>query len=289
MSIPFKMRPIGQRPGLPGVFTELEYLESSGTQYFLIDEPVKKGTGVYADVQLVDSRLAKNGYYLYAYNLLFNSTYRLYAGLNGAARYIHNDEYGNYGSLLKAYSADGRYSLEYNFKNSGEKVLTTSAGTGTQAITAGYIKSATKFPLFAVWREYEGTSGAIAASQRVYSLRMTQGAELTRDMVPVLNAAGAPGLWDKVKRVFIGNAGKGTFGYRIRTTGVTVTPMSLRDPWRVAPSGVWARQIAANALDVVADTELADGEELGYTWYANVGEAYECFGVVPEGDEILTE
>lgn len=289
MSIPFKMRPLGLRPGLPVGFTELEYLESSGTQYFLIDEPFKKGSGVYADVQLVDSRLAQNGYYLYFSNIFFNSTYRLYAGLNGTARYIHNDEYGNYGSLLKAYSADGRYAWEYNFKNSGEKVLTTSAGTYTQAITAGYVKSSSKFPMFGIWREDKGTSSVISASQRVYSLRMTQGAELTRNMVPVLNAEGSPGLWDKVKRVFIGNAGKGTFGYRIRTTGVTVTPMSLRDPWRVAPSGVWARQIAENELDVVADTELADGEELGYTWYANVGEAYEGFGVVPEGDEILTE
>ena len=269
---------------LPRGFTELEYLEASGTQYLLVDEPFTKGSGVYMDVHLTDSRLSQNGYYLYAYNLFFNSTYRLYAGLNGAARYIHNDEYGNYGSLLKAYSSDGRYSFWYNFRNSGEKVLTTSAGTYTQAITAGYVKSSSKFPMFGIWREHEKTSSVISASQRVYSLRMTQGAELTRDMVPVLNAAGAPGLWDKVNRVFIGNAGKGTFGYRIKRTGEAVAPMSLRDPWRVAPSGVWAKLKAENELDVVADTEMEDGEPLGYTWHANVGDAYDAYGIVIQED-----
>ena len=267
---------------LPRGFTELEYLESSGTQYFLIDEPFKKGSGIYADVQLVDSRLAQNGYYLYAYNLLFNSTYRLYAGLNGAARYIHNDEYGNYGSLLKAYSADGRYSLEYNFKNSGEKVLTTSAGTKTQEITAGYIKSATKFPLFAIWREYEGTSGVISASQRVYSIQITQGAELTRDLVPVLDAAGTPCLYDRVGKSCIYNAGSGTFGYRVKRTGEDIAPMSLRDPWRVAPSGVWAKLKAENELDVVADTDDVTGD--GWEWYATVADAYEGLGVAMPDD-----
>ena len=282
------MRPLGLRPGLPVGFTELEYVESNGTQYFLIAEPFKKGSGVYADVQLVDSRLAQNGYYLYAYNLLFNSSYRLYAGLNGTARYIHNDEYGNYGSLLKAYSADGRYALEYNYRNSGQKILTTSAGTYTQAITAGYVKSSSKFPMLGIWRELESTSSVISASQRVYSVRMTQGAELTRDLVPVLDAAGTPCLYDRVGKSCVYNAGSGTFGYRVKRTGKESTPMSLRDPYYVPPSGVYARKVGENELEIVADTELADGEELGYTWYANVAEAYEHFGIVPQ-EEFSTE
>ena len=272
---------------LPKGHTELEYIESSGTQYLLINEPFTKGSGVYADVQLVDSRLAQNGYFCYAYNLLFNSTYRLYAGLNGTAHYLHNDEYGNYGSLLRAYSADGRYAFEYNFRNSGQKILTTSAGTYTQAITAGYVKSSSKFPMLGIWRELESTSSVISASQRVYSVRMTQGAELTRDLVPVLDAAGTPCLYDRVGKSCVYNAGSGTFGYRVKRTGKESTPMSLRDPYYVPPSGVYARKAGENELEIVADTDDVTGD--GWEWFANTAEAYEHFGIVPQGEELLTE
>ena len=211
-------------PDLPVGFIELEYLESSGTQYLLIDEPFKQGTGVYVDVHLTDSRLAQNGYYLYIYTLMFNQSYRLYAGLNGTARQIHNDEYGNWGSLLKAYSSDGRYSVGYNFRNSGQKILTTSAGTYTQAITAGYVKSASKFPLYGTWREDTGAGSPRQGTQRVFSLQMTQDDVVTRDLVPVLDAAGTPCLHDKISRQCFRNLGTGTFGYKIKATGETVAP-----------------------------------------------------------------
>lgn len=265
--------------GVPPQYTTLEYLESSGTQYLLIDEPFKTGSGVYVDVHLTDSRLAQNSYYLYFYQLNFNSTYRIYAGLNGTARYIHNDEYGNYGSLLRAYSSDGRYSFGYNFRNSGQKILTTSAGTYTQAITAGYVKSSSKFPVFCIWRENEKTSAPQKCSQRVFSLQMTQGDVMTRDLVPVLNADGVPGMYDKVSKTFIANAGTGTFGYRIKTPVSDTMPLDLDDPYYTAPSGVWAKLIAENTLDIIADTDLAEGTTQGYTWFANSGDAYQYFNI----------
>lgn len=203
-------------PDFPTGLTPLEYIESNGTQYLLIDEPFKTGSGIYAEVHLTDSRLTQNGYYLYLYNLLFTSYYRLYAGLNGTARYIHNDEYGNYGSLLRAYSTDGRYTFGYNFRNSGEKTLTTSAGTYTQAITSGYVKSSSKFPVFGIWREYEKTSTPIVCTQRVFSLQMTQGSEITRDLIPVLDASGKPCMYDKVSRQCFYNQGSGEFTYKIK-------------------------------------------------------------------------
>jgi hypothetical protein len=214
-------------PDLPVGFVELEYLESSeGKQYFLIDEPFTKGSGVYADIHLTDSRFTQNGYYLYCYNLLFNTNYRLYAGLNGAARYIHNDEYGNHGSLLRAYSTDGRYTFGYNFRNSGQKILTTSSGTYTQAITAGYVKSASKFPLFCTYRVDTGVVTIRQCTQRVLSMQMTQGDAITRDLVPVLDAEGTPCLHDKISRQCFYNQGAGVFGYKIKATGEVVAPVN---------------------------------------------------------------
>ena len=213
-------------PDLPVGFIELEYLESGGPQYLLIDEPFTKGSGVYVDVHLTDSHFTQNGYYLYAYTLMFNSTYRLYAGLNGTARYIHNDEYGNWGSTLKAYSSDGRYSVGYNFRNSGQKILTTSAGTYTQAITAGYVKSSSKFPMFGIWREDTVAGSPRQCTQRVFSMQMTQGDVMTRDLVPVLDADGTPCMFDKLSKTCFRNAGTGTFGYKIKATGETVAPVN---------------------------------------------------------------
>ena len=262
---------------LPDGFTELEYLESSGTQYFLLDYQFTTNSGISADVQLTDSRLTQNNYYLYFYNLLFNINDRLYVGLNGAANYIHNDEYGNHGSLLKAYSSDGRYSFKYNYKNSKEKVLTTSEGTKTQATTANYVKGSTKFPLFTLWREVEQTSSPYSHSQRVYSLQFTQGDVITKDLVPVLNAEGEAGLYDKINKTFIPNTGSGTFGYRIKFTNNDIAPLSLRDPYYVAPSGVYAKLIGENQLEIVADTEEVHGDD--YVRFDSAIEAYEHFNV----------
>ena len=272
---------------LPKGFTELEYLESSGTQYLLIDEPFTTGSGVYMDVHLTDSRLTQNGYYLYCYNLIFNNYDRLYAGLNGAARYIHNDEYGNHGSLLRAYSTDGRYTFGYNFRNSGQKILITSAETQIRVITAGYVKRSSKFPVFGIWNEYNKSSSARDGSQRLFCLQMTQGDEMTRDMVPVLDAAGTPCLYDRVDKSCVYNAGSGIFGYRVKRTGAASAPMSLRDPYYTAPSGVYARLVAENALEILADTEEISGD--GWERFANTAEAYEHFGIVPQEEELLTE
>lgn len=95
-------------------------------------------------------------------------------------------------------------------------------------------------------------------------------------------------MYDKVSKTCIYNAGTGSFGYRIKRTGAEAAPMSLRDPWRVTPSGVYARPVAENELEILADTEETTGD--GWEWFANVADAYEHFGIAPEmEDEFLTE
>ncbi len=91
-------------------------------------------------------------------------------------------------------------------------------------------------------------------------------------------------MYDKVSRTCFYNAGSGSFGYRIKRTGETVAPMSLRDPWRVAPSGVYARVNGENELELVADTDETTGE--GWEWFANTAEAYARFGIVPEEEHL---
>ena len=121
---------------------------------------------------------------------------------------------------------------------------------------------------------------------KLFAARITEGKQQVRDLVPVLDENGTPCLFDKVSPQCFYNTGKGTLGYRIKRTGETVALMSLRDPWRVAPSGVYARKVGENELELVADTEETTGE--GWEWFANTAEAYAHFGIVPQ-EEFLTE
>ena len=121
----------------------------------------------------------------------------------------------------------------------------------------------------------------------VYSFRMQDGeGNVVLDLVPILDADDTPCMYDRVSKLRFYNSGTGTFGYRIKRTGETVAPMSLRDPWRVAPSGVYARPTGDKELEVLADTEETTGE--GWEWFSNTSEAYEYFGIVSE-EELLTE
>lgn len=91
-------------------------------------------------------------------------------------------------------------------------------------------------------------------------------------------------MYDKISKQCFYNAGTGTFGYRIKTSGETVAPFARRDPYYTAPSGVYARLIAENTLDIIADTDIAAdaAEQAGYTWHPNTGEAYTTYDITPE-------
>lgn len=120
---------------------------------------------------------------------------------------------------------------------------------------------------------------------KIFWAKMSDGENIVRDLIPVLDENGTPCMYDKVSHKCFYNIRKGTFGYRIKTTGATSAPMSLRDPYYTAPSGVYARLAGENELDILADTEEPLGE--GWEWFANTGEAYEHFGIVQD-EEFLT-
>jgi hypothetical protein len=101
-------------------------------------------------------------------------------------------------------------------------------------------------------------------------------------------------MWDTVSRRKLPNDGTGRFGYRIKGEDEGVPPNATtyslrapRDPYYVAPSGVYARTVGENKLEILADTEETTGE--GWVWFANTGEAHAHFGIVQDNEELLTE
>lgn len=181
--------------------------------------------------------------------------------------------FGDFGEMYLSWDVDTSVFHTYYMDNTnlmfdGSPVLTIDTAPFTN----------TRFPAYLFKYNSTTQNGFIG---RVTSCILYRSGRKMQELIPALrNADGVPGMWDKVSKQFFVNSGAGTFGYRIKRGGAPVSPMSLRDPWRVAPSGVYARLIAENELEIVADTEEVPGE--GWEWFTNTAEAYEYFGITEQ-------
>lgn len=248
---------------LPEGFTELEYLESSGTQYLRLpalnitsddsvnlDFSVSAYSGAAADGVFSAYKFG-SGEYLRAF--LTNPTSGLTLAFAWGGGTIGGTKISLNEKLAVLFSGS---KIELN----GTQVATP------QVVTFSYsdFVLCTQRALNQYWHSLI----------KLFSFAVPGKCRL----IPALrNADGVAGMWDAVSKQFFTNAGTGVFGYRVKGAPAA---FSLRDPHRVAPSGVWAKLKAANELDIIADTELDDGEPLGYTWHSNVGEAYDAYGIV---------
>lgn len=275
---------------LPAGFTELEYLESSGTQY--IDTGiVTDGTyTISARMQLFASgrdvwgRRSNNGNAEGNELPYGNSVFSTYSDTTMVLNYVWRGFNRNSPFDLKQIHDYVVVEGQKAFKVDGVSMTISALNTwANKAVNLDGLSH------FLYWSNLSnGVSRSGKANASIYSFSIQDGAGNTvLDFVPVLrNADGVAGMWDKVSKQFFENIGTGSFGYRIKRTGETSAPMSLRDPWRVAPSGVYARIIAENELELVADTEEVTGE--GWEWFSNTAEAYARFGFAPE-EKLLTE
>ena len=256
---------------LPKGFTELEYLESSGTQ-FIDTGIVTDGTYTIAatlrgnNVGGSNDILGRRGSDGASFAQRFSRTYWLIAF------------YYVWGGQLSENQLNSAQIHDYIVTEGQKRIIVDGKSFNLNALNMSEVNasnpSSKTHYLFAA---NGGNRGQVC----FYSFRMADGVgNVVLDFVPVLNKDGEPGMFDRVSKRFFENIGTGTFGYRIKRTGETSAPMSLRDPWRVAPSGVYARRAGENELEVLADTEETTGE--GWEWFANTGEAYEHFGIVQD-------
>ncbi len=273
---------------LPGGFTELEYLESSGTQYI--------NTGIVTD----------GTYTISARMQLFSGNKDVWGrrSNNGNAE-GNTSPYGN--SLLNTYNEalvainyvwrgynrnspfDLKQTHDYVVTEGKKAFIVDGVSQSISALNQWAVKAVNLDNLshFLFWSNASANVTRLGkASASIYSFRMQDGAgNVVLDFVPVLNADGVPGMYDKVSKQFFDNDGTGTFGYRIKATGDYSAPLSLRDPYYVAPSGVYAKLIAENELEIVADTEEVQGDD--WVHFANTSEAYEHFGITFEDETLV--
>ena len=183
---------------LPEGYTQVEYIQSSGTQYIDTGFKPNQDTRVVMDAQLnaVPS----------AHAFLFGG--RTGSGSNSftflwyATPKTFRADYGvNDGGLDSSVSATSRLKLDYN------KNIVNLNGT-VYSHTYQTFASPANMTLFCV--NSNGTKSAYA-SMKLYSLQIYDNGVLARDYVPCKNSSGVAGLFDMVNSAFYQNAGTGTF------------------------------------------------------------------------------
>ena len=202
-----------QTARLPDGYTELTYIQSSGTQYIDTGFKPNQDTRVVGDMQFMDNT-SGNPASLFGYR---KST--------SAQRY----EFFQYNNLLYSpynTSAGSTISMTTNKisidKNKGTTLVN---GSALSTITYANFQCSGNLYLFAL--NNNGSVTNVNGNKRIYSCQIYDNGTLTRNFVPCKNPSGVVGMYDMVNNVFYQNSGTGTF-----TAGDEWKPSQQMKFWR---------------------------------------------------------
>ena len=181
---------------LPSGYTQLEYIQSSGTQYIDVGFKPNQDTRITASV-------------IWPLSGASRSNYLCGARQSGSSKkYAINGYGGKYESHYGTNTVSAWNSVSEQFSIDKNKNVTTIYGV-TVTQEAQTFQCPVNMFLFAM-----NNNGAMysPASVKLYQFSVYDNGTLVRDFIPCKNTGGAVGLWDDVNSVFYGNAGTGTFG-----------------------------------------------------------------------------
>lgn len=178
---------------LPSGYTQLEYLQSTGTQY--IDSGVVGSSNTRVVVDFAITALGSGTTFVFGAQGTDSVRYTL--GITSAG--VFRSDYGTEMTSGKTAVLNTRYKADKN-----QNVCTVNDSTITS--TAQTFTGTTNIYLFA--RSYSSLS---YSQIKLYSCKIYSNGTLIRNMVPVKNSAGTLGMYDTVNGVFYANAGSGTF------------------------------------------------------------------------------
>jgi hypothetical protein len=209
---------IASTPDLPSGFTELEYLESNGTQYIDTGEFLDSEWSVTITAANTDTGSNTNSFGLFGFSypapLRFVLSVYMEIPNHTMVAWVGLAEFGKE-FLDRTVNSSVFHTYSMN------KSMLTFDGSPALAIQATPFTNTT-YTSFLF--KYNGTAqnGFIG---RVTSCILYQGNSKKRDFRPVLDAAGIPCMYDTVSHTCFPNVGKGTFGYKIKATGEMVAPV----------------------------------------------------------------
>lgn len=182
---------------IPSGYVEVEYLESSGTQY--IDTGFKP--------KLDTTRIVFDGYSLTSrslFGVIENSNrFGITGTVSGNDIIVRFDYAQTLYSPIVLLKERRRYELDKNVAKIDGQVITT--------FTLSAVSLTLNEFLFA--RNFDGTSGDFATG-KCYSCQIYDNTTLVRDFIPAVRLSdGEAGLYDLVNDVFYTNQGTGKFKY----------------------------------------------------------------------------
>ena len=184
---------------LPEGYTEIEYIETTGTQYIDTGFYPNQDTRVVVDVDTTNSKSL-------SFPAIF-STSSLSSNKQRFVLMLYNEQAGfhdHYGGTAINSSNIGMYGRHTIDKN---KNITYLDGEAVSTFTYSAFQSTVSLNLFA------SNDGSMQyyAKTKMYSCQVHDNDVLVRDFVPCKNASGAVGLYDIVNSKFYANNGTGTF------------------------------------------------------------------------------
>lgn len=195
---------------LPEGYTQLEYIESSGTQYIDTLFKPNQDTRVVMDVQMVEEATDYAWFYgartsgqVDAFGFFWNYATDKFGGTYGTSQV---DISSNLSETEKLHIDQNKNQLTFN--------------TANYSFPSSTFSCPVNLTLFV-----RNTNGTLAAytKAKLYSCRIYDNGQLVRDYVPCKNPSGAIGLFDVVTQTFSGNTGTSAF-----TAGDTIKSVARK-------------------------------------------------------------
>ena len=192
---------------LPAGYTELEYIESTGTQY--IDTGISGfNTGdweIYAKwMTTVSTQPASYGFIFGVYTDESHNSYRLIFNQTNSGKYfISANSRAGGGSIAVSASTNAIHNVVVkngSFVLDGQNYQAPNAGTALPADSK-----------LGIFRCDENGSYASKGVARLYSMSVKKDGVLIGDFVPAKNSSGVIGMYDTVGNRFYTNQGTGEF------------------------------------------------------------------------------
>lgn len=198
---------------LPDGYTQLEYIQSSGTQYIDTGFIPNQNTRVVVDAKPLNVTQA---IYWCIFGVRTNIYFELYKASTSTMKltFLYNLTYSQ-GFDSVDYAKRQIFEINKNVATVDGNSLTYPVQTFQQTR-----------PLFLLATNNNGVANGIAASQ-LYSAKIYDNDTIVRDFVPCKNPDGVVGLYDLVNSQFYQNAGTGSFTAGTETPSVIVDKITI--------------------------------------------------------------
>lgn len=202
---------------LPSGYTQLEYIEGTGTQYINTNFYPNQDTGLEMQMEFIDANLSNLA-------AMFDCRANgLYYGLYKASSSNWNLTFF-YGNIYNQF-----FTINYN------TIYTVSikknVGTVNDiSLTYSYSSFQLAAPLFLLASNESGNPVSITKG-KIYYVQLYNGNSLVHDLIPCKNPLGEVGLYDLIGQNFLNNSGTGSFiaGPTIASSNIYV---KIGDVWQ---------------------------------------------------------